>query len=102
MYCQQCGKELPTGSLTCSSCGFASAPPPPPHAPPASFDDLVSETKHAAKDLAKATSELSKRLVSKAQTAAKDPSGSAKKVAHRAADELESAAREIDRILQKL
>jgi len=102
MYCQQCGKELPQGSLTCAGCGFRFAPSSAAPAAPASLEQLLSETKHAAKDLASSTAQLSKRLVSKAHTAAKDPSVSAKKVAHRAAKELEAAAREIDRILQDL
>jgi cell division septum initiation protein DivIVA len=102
MYCPQCGKELAPGNLTCAACGFISPAAPAPSAAPPSFEQLVSETKHAAKDLAKSTAHLSKRMFSKAQTAAKDPSGSAKKVAHRAAKELEAAAREIDRILRDL
>jgi len=102
MNCQQCGRELPQGSLTCAGCGFRSAPPPAAPVAPASLQQLLSETKHAAKDLASSTAQLSKRLVSKAQTAVKDPSGSAKKVARRAAKELEAAAHEIDRILQDL
>lgn len=102
MYCSHCGKELMPGSLTCAACGFVSAAPTPAAVPPASLEQLLSETRHAAKDLAKSTSQLSKRLISKAKTAAKDPSGSAKKVAHRAAKELDAAAREIDRIIRDL
>jgi hypothetical protein len=102
MNCQQCGKELPPGSLTCAACGFRSAPPPAAAPPPASLEQLLSETKHAAQDLLSSTAQLSKRLASKAHTAAKDPSGSAKKVVRRATEELEAAARDIDRILQDL
>jgi len=101
MNCQQCGKELLQGSPTCAGCGFRSAPSSAAPAP-ASLEQLLSEAKHAARDLASSTAQLSKRLVSKAQSAAKDPSGSAKKVAHRAAKELEAAAREINRILEDL
>lgn len=99
MYCQQCGKELPQGSGACPACGYASGTT---SSSAATFDQLLKETKHAAKDLAATTAQLSKRLLAKARTAAKDPPGSAKKAAHRAAEELESAAREIDRILKDL
>jgi cell division septum initiation protein DivIVA len=102
MYCPQCGKELPPGSMVCAGCGFRSSPTSATPSAPATLEQLLAETKHAAKDLASSTAQLSKRLISKAQTAAKDPSGSAKKVAHRAAKELEAAAREIDRILRDL
>jgi uncharacterized Zn finger protein (UPF0148 family) len=103
MYCQRCGAVLPAGTMTCPACGFAPAAAPATEpAAPASLEQLLAETKHAAKDLATSTAQLSKRLLTKARTAAKDPSGSAKKVAHRAAKELEAAAREIDRILKDL
>jgi hypothetical protein len=110
MYCSQCGGAIPPGALTCPACGAAviaaraptSASSAPTVPPPASLEQLLAETKHAAKDLAVSTARLSKRLLTKAENAAKDPSGSAKKVAHRTAKELEAAAREIDRILKDL
>ncbi|MFI5413682.1 MAG: zinc-ribbon domain-containing protein [Candidatus Lutacidiplasmatales archaeon] len=99
MFCQHCGQALPANASRCPACGAAIGNTA---RDPASLEELLSETKHAAKDLAKSTAQLSKRLLSKAQSAAKDPSGSAKKVAHRTAKELEAAAREIDRILRDL
>jgi uncharacterized Zn finger protein (UPF0148 family) len=102
MFCQQCGKELSQGSLTCANCGAVTSASTGAPAPPASLEQLLSETKRAAKDLASSTAQLSKRMLSKARTAAKNPPDSAKKVVHRAAKELEAAAREIDRILQDL
>jgi hypothetical protein len=67
-----------------------------------SLDDVLRETKRAAKDLATASAKLSKHLLSKAESAARDPSGAAKKVGDRVAKELDAASREIDRILKDL
>ncbi len=101
MYCQNCGTELPTGALLCSSCG-AHVPGHPPGKEPASFRQLLEETRRSAHDLADSTTQLTKRLASKAETAAKDPSASAKKAAKRVAKELDAAAREVERILRDL
>lgn len=104
MYCQHCGQELPSGALTCPSCGAAT----PAGAsrsggsPPPSLEDVLSETKRAAQDLAASAARLSERLLSKAGVAAKDPKGSAKKAVKRVAKELEGAAREVDRIVRDL
>lgn len=102
MNCPRCGTSLPPGTMTCTSCGAAVARATASPPEPASLEQLLAETKRAAKDLASSTAQLSKRLLTKAQTVAKDPSGSAKKIAHRTAEELEAAAREIDRILKDL
>ncbi len=113
MYCSQCGKELPANTTTCPACGFPSTSSPPPpvgastSAPPSSppgdtVDQVLNETRKAARELADATARLSKRLVQKAQIAAKDPRGSTKKAARRVAKELDAAANEIDQILKKL
>jgi uncharacterized Zn finger protein (UPF0148 family) len=103
MNCPQCGKALPQGITTCPACGAVSTPAQSRAAEaPASLEQLLAETKHAAQDLVSSTAQLSKRLLNKAESAAKDPAGSVKKVAHRAAKELEAAAREIDRILKDL
>jgi hypothetical protein len=67
-----------------------------------SLDAALGEMKKAAKDLARGSSRLARRLLSKAEVAAKDPRGSVKKAARTAARELESAARDIDEILKKL
>ena len=103
MYCPRCGAVLPAGALTCPACGSDSraAPTTSPMAP-ASFEELLAETKHAAQDLATSTAQLSKRLLIKARAAAKDPSGTATKVARRTGKGLEATAREIDRILKDL
>jgi cell division septum initiation protein DivIVA len=69
---------------------------------PDTFDEAVRDTKDAAKQLAAAATQLSKRLLDKAEIAARDPKGSAKKVARRVAKELDAASREIDRILKEL
>lgn len=66
------------------------------------FRQMLSETKQAAKDLAKVTAQLSKKLFTKAEAAAKDPTGSAKKVGHRMAEELDAATKEIERIIKDL
>lgn len=111
MFCQQCGHEIPSGATACPGCGFVPLAPPPvgpaaavPPSPGSSdpVEQILSETKRAAKELAEASARLSKRLVAKAQTAAKDPTGSAKRAAQKVAKELDSAAREIDRILKEL
>ena len=111
MYCSQCGHGLPTNAATCPACGFSPAapasspgpwttPPPAPSSDP--VDEILHETRKAARELADATARLSKRLMREARTAAKDPSGSAKKAAKKVAQELDSAAKEIDRILKDL
>ena len=114
MYCSQCGHELPTNATACPACGYSSVGTSPPPAaasstnappPPSSgdtVDQILTETKKAAHELADASARLSKRLVARAQTAAKDPTGSAKKAAKRVAKELDAAAKEIDRILKSL
>ena len=99
MYCAQCGKELPASAVTCPACGSPSASVPRSGD---TIDQVLNDTKRAAKELAEATAKLSRRLVEKAQTAAKEPRASAKKAAKRVAKELDSAAKEIDRILRDL
>ena len=111
MYCSQCGRELPGDTATCPACGFSPAAPPssagawstPPPSPSSDpVEEILNETRKAARELANATARLSKRLVKEARTATKDPSGSAKKAVKRVAQELDSAAKEIDRILKDL
>jgi uncharacterized Zn finger protein (UPF0148 family) len=103
MNCAQCGAGLPEGATTCPSCGAAVVrPTAAPAPPPASLEQLLAETRQAAKNLASSTAQLSKRMLTKAESAAKDPTAAAKKVAQRAAKELEAAAREVDRILRDL
>lgn len=101
MYCQNCGKELPVGALSCASCG-AVVPGVHVGAAPASVQELLAEARRAARELVSATAQLSTHLASKAEAVAKDPSGSVKRTVHRAAQELDAAAREIDRILRDL
>jgi hypothetical protein len=66
------------------------------------FEQALGEARKAAKDLARASAQLTRRLLAKAERAAKDPRGSAERAARTAAKELESAAREVDQILKKL
>jgi len=101
MYCQNCGKELHSGALSCASCG-AVVPGVHVGAAPASVKELLAEARRAARDLVSTTTTLSAHLATKAEAAAKDPSGSAKKAVHRVAKELDAAARELDRILRDL
>jgi uncharacterized protein Yka (UPF0111/DUF47 family) len=101
MFCQNCGKKLSAEALSCTACG-AVVPGVHVNSSPASFSELLAETRRAARNLASSTAQLSKHLASKAQRAAKDPSGSAKKAVHRLAKELDAAAREIDKILKDL
>jgi hypothetical protein len=101
MYCQNCGKEIPSGAYTCTACG-AVVPGSHRGSSVPSVHQLVQETRRAARELASATANLSRHLASRAESAARDPSGSAKKVAHRVAKELDAAADEIDRILKDL
>ncbi|HKN07014.1 MAG TPA: zinc ribbon domain-containing protein [Thermoplasmata archaeon] len=103
MYCQQCGKEIPSGSPTCPACGFnAMARRPTPSSGSDSIEHFVSETKKAAKELAAAAATLSQRVVDKAAGAARNPPASVKRATRKAAEELEKAAREIDRIIRDL
>ncbi len=103
MYCQQCGKEIPSGSPICPGCGFnAMAREPAPSPGSDSIEHFVSETKKAAKELAVAAATLSQRVVDKAADAARNPPAAAKRARRRAAEELEKAAREIDRIIRDL
>lgn len=103
MNCTKCGAGLPQGATSCPSCGASVAGAAPAPGPaPASLEELLSETKRAAKDLASSTAQLSKRLFTRAETATKEPRVTAKKVAQRAAKELEAAAREVERILKDL
>jgi len=67
-----------------------------------SLKEAIEATRRAAKELAVASANLTKRVAGKADAAAHDPSGSAKKVAHRVAKELDRVAQEIDRILDDL
>ena len=101
MFCQNCGKELPTGALVCAACG-AAVPGHHSGPPAATFTQLLEETRKSAHDLVESTAHLTKRLAAKAETAAKDPSASAKKAVNRVAKELDAAAREIERILNDL
>lgn len=66
------------------------------------LEDAIRETKKAAKDLALATTKLTRHLLRTAQAAARNPSASAKKAADRAAKELGEAARDVERIIRKL
>ncbi len=99
VYCQQCGRELPAGSVTCPSChsrvgGFAASD--------ISLDAVVIEVRRAAKELAAASSQLAQHVAAKADRAAKDPSGSAKRGARRVAKELDKVRAEIEKILHDL
>lgn len=103
MYCQGCGRELPSGVLTCPACGFAtSVPGAAPSARTGSVDELVADLKRTAKELARDAAKLSQRAVDKAGEVARDPSNAAKRVSKKVADELDKAAQEIDRILRDL
>jgi len=66
------------------------------------LERALGEAKTAAKDLARASAKLAKRILAKAERAAKDPKGSATRAARTTAKELESAAHEIDALLKKL
>lgn len=101
MYCQNCGKELPSGASNCPACGAAVSSWPVPPSPDL-LDQMVSEAKRAAKDLIVATGRISRYAAKEAKAASKDPSGSAKKVAKRVASELEHAASEVERLVRDL
>lgn len=66
------------------------------------LEQALGEAKAAAKDLARASAQLARKLLDRAERAAKDPRGSAKRAARTTAKELESAAHEIDELLKKL
>ena len=103
MYCQGCGRELPSGILICPACGFGNpAPGTSPSARESSADELVAHLKQTAKDLARDAAKLSQRAVERAGNAAKDPSRTAARVSRKVAEELDKAAKEIDRILRDL
>jgi predicted nucleic acid-binding Zn-ribbon protein len=99
MYCQNCGKELPTSTVSCPACGAEVFYPVPPSRP---IEDVVDDLKRAAKDLAANAVQLSRSLATKADAVAKDPTGSAKKAANKVAAELDEVAKEIDRIFKDL
>jgi F0F1-type ATP synthase membrane subunit b/b' len=67
-----------------------------------SIEDILKDTKRAAKDLARASAELSRRLLTKAEVAARNPGGTARKAGKQLADELDAATREVERILKDL
>ncbi len=67
-----------------------------------STDQILDETKRAARDLAVASAKLSKHLLEKASIAARDPSGTAHKAADRVAKELDAVAKHIDEVLKDL
>jgi predicted nucleic acid-binding Zn-ribbon protein len=104
MYCQQCGRELPAGALTCPGCGSRVYRPWFSLSSDLSFDldQAVADAKAAAKDLASITARISQRVAASAERAAKDPSGSAKRGARRVVDELDKARHEIEKILSEL
>jgi hypothetical protein len=64
------------------------------------MEEAVSELKRSAKELARATALLSKRVVESAGTAAQDPVGTTKRTTRAVAKELDKAAQEIERILR--
>lgn len=70
--------------------------------PDDSLNDVIDETRRAAKELAEAVAKLTKRAFAKAEAASNDPSLSARKVAQRVAKDLDAAAKEVDRILRDL
>lgn len=98
MLCEACREEIPSGSPTCPACGRLAMPgkSPPP------LDDAIAEVKHAAKDLARASAVLSRRVVAKAGAAARDPTRSATRATRKVAQELDRAAKEVDRILRQI
>jgi hypothetical protein len=102
MYCQSCGKELSPGASTCAACGARVFYPPVSSRASEPVDQVASELKRAAKELASSAAELSRRVAGTAENAAKDPSGTAKKAAHRVAAELDAVAKDVDRILKDL
>jgi len=101
MFCQACGKELPSAVVACPACGA-----PVGSAPRAGSPDpvatAVADLQRAAKDLAVNAARLSRRLASEAEAAAQDPSGSARKVAKKVAQELENVSRDVEKILKDL
>lgn len=103
MYCQQCGKEIPSGATACPACGFTVAPAGSrPSAGAGSIDEAVSELKRAANEFGRAAASLSQRMAEKAGRAAKNPPESAKRVTRKVAQELDKVAKEIDRMLRDL
>jgi len=103
MFCQQCGKEIPSGSPTCPTCGYnAMAHGTGASRDRESIDTVVFEVKRAAKELTVAAANLSRRMTDAAEKVAKDPSGAAHRASRKAAQELEKAAKEVDRILRDL
>ncbi len=70
--------------------------------PDDTLEQALGEAKKAAKDLARASARLTRKLLARADRAAKDPKGTVKSATHRAAKELEAASREIDELLKRL
>ncbi len=70
--------------------------------PKDSLDAALGDAKKAAKDLARESAKLARRLLDRAERAAKDPARTVRAATRKAAKELEAAAREIDEILKKV
>lgn len=67
-----------------------------------SIEKALGEAMTAARDLARASAKLTRRLLQRADKAARDPKGTVTRAARSAAKELESASHEIDELLKKL
>ncbi len=103
VYCQGCGRELPSGVLICPACGYATpGAGEGASARTGSVDELVADLKRTAKQLGRDAAKLSQRAVDKAGEVARNPPDAAKRVSKKVARELDKAAQEIDRILRDL
>jgi len=102
MYCQQCGKQLPTGASACPSCQASVVPPPSRTSYSDPVDQAAADLKRAADELISTTVRLSKELAAKAEAAAKEPSESAKKAVRRVGDEIDRVAKQVDKVLKEL
>lgn len=105
MYCARCGAKLPEGAAVCLSCGFstkASAPGGTTPSPSDPFDEVIRETKRAAKELAKATAKLSRQVATHADAVAKDPSGSTRKALDHLKRDVRTLVDDVSDALKKL
>jgi hypothetical protein len=106
MTCLRCGSETPAGAQFCPACGFSlSDATPAAPAKSGSQDPLeqaMLEVKRAAKELANATAQFSKRAAATADKAARDPSGTAKRAVERVKKEVDGAVADLSDLLRKL
>jgi hypothetical protein len=103
MFCRWCGAALPEGAATCPTCSRpTSLPTDAPARGPDPFDQVVSDTTRAARELTVAAAKLTERLAQQMQATAQDPRGATTRAARRVARDLDAAREAIENALRDL